>query len=121
MQLPQVGTLASGEIDYEELRARLAANVARPAIINVNIGTTVRGAVDDLDRVLAILQVRRWLESRAQGYDASDLHILGLNVQMEGLGLGTRGLQRCSRPWIVQRRCGCDLRLDLKGVGGAGD
>ena len=53
----QVGTLPTGEIDYDELRERLAANVARPAIINVNIGTTVRGAVDDLDRVLAILQV----------------------------------------------------------------
>ena len=61
LKYSQVGTLASGEIDYEELRARLAANVARPAIINVNIGTTVRGAVDDLDRVLAILQVRRCL------------------------------------------------------------
>ena len=54
----QVGTLASGEIDYDELRELLAANSARPAIINVNIGTTVRGAVDDLDRVLQILTVR---------------------------------------------------------------
>ena len=56
---PQVGTLESGEIDYDELRAVLAANSARPAILNVNIGTTVRGAVDDLDRVLQILTVRR--------------------------------------------------------------
>lgn len=55
---PQVGTLESGEIDYDELRQHLAANAARPAIINVNIGTTVKGAVDDLDRVLDILRVR---------------------------------------------------------------
>ena len=27
-----------------------------PAIINVNIGTTVKGAVDDLDRIIAILE-----------------------------------------------------------------
>ena len=54
----QVGTLESGEIDYDELRSELAANAARPAIINVNIGTTVKGAVDDLDRVLDILKAR---------------------------------------------------------------
>ena len=54
-----MGTLESGEIDYDELRSQLAANAARPAIINVNIGTTVKGAVDDLDRVLDILKVCR--------------------------------------------------------------
>jgi hypothetical protein len=53
----QIATLESGEIDYDELRAQLTANCARPAIINVNIGTTVKGAVDDLDRVLQILKV----------------------------------------------------------------
>ena len=31
-------------------------NLDRPAIINVNIGTTVKGAVDDLDRILRILK-----------------------------------------------------------------
>jgi hypothetical protein len=52
----QIDTLESGEIDYDHLASRLAANVARPAIINVNIGTTVKGAVDDLDRVLDLLE-----------------------------------------------------------------
>lgn len=47
----QVGTLETGEIDYDELRERLVENSHRPAILNVNIGTTVKGAVDDLDRV----------------------------------------------------------------------
>ena len=62
MDAVKVGTLDSGEIDYEELRGALAANAPhRPAIINVNIGTTVKGAVDDLDRVLDILRVRMWL------------------------------------------------------------
>ena len=59
MMALQIGTLESGEIDYDELRDTLAANSSRPAILNVNIGTTVRGAVDDLDRVLQILTVRR--------------------------------------------------------------
>lgn len=49
--LLQVGTLASGEIDYDDLRTHLAANKDKPAILNVNIGTTVKGAVDDLDKV----------------------------------------------------------------------
>jgi glutamate/tyrosine decarboxylase-like PLP-dependent enzyme len=52
----QIDTLESGEIDYAHLTARLEANKARPAILNVNIGTTVKGAVDDLDRILDILE-----------------------------------------------------------------
>ena len=48
---PQVKTLETGEIDYEELREHLLKNKGRPAILNVNIGTTVKGAVDDLDKV----------------------------------------------------------------------
>ena len=48
--LSQVGTLETGEIDYEELKQHLIANNHRPAILNVNIGTTVKGAVDDLDK-----------------------------------------------------------------------
>jgi histidine decarboxylase len=60
----QVGTLESGEIDYDDLKARLAANNSRPAIINVNIGTTVKGAVDDLDRVLDILTETGYTEDR---------------------------------------------------------
>jgi histidine decarboxylase len=45
----------TGEMDYEDLRAHLAAS-ERPAIINVNVGTTVRGAIDDLDRVIQVLE-----------------------------------------------------------------
>lgn len=62
-------TLESGEIDYEDLKARLAANSARPAIINVNIGTTVKGAVDDLDRVLDILTETGYTEDRWANLD----------------------------------------------------
>jgi histidine decarboxylase len=62
--MSQVGTLESGEIDYDDLKARLAANNSRPAIINVNIGTTVKGAVDDLDRVLDILTETGYTEDR---------------------------------------------------------
>lgn len=60
----QVKTLQSGEIDYEHFRELITANRARPAIVNVNCGTTVKGAVDDLDRVLAILQECGYCEDR---------------------------------------------------------
>jgi len=62
-----VPTLPMGEIDYDELGRRLAANRGRPAIINVNIGTTVKGAVDNLDRVLRVLS--------REGYRREDFHI----------------------------------------------
>ena len=38
---------------YEDLKAQLLAHKDRPAILNINIGTTVKGAVDDLDKVQA--------------------------------------------------------------------
>lgn len=47
----QVDTLPSGEIDYADLRHHLLLNKDKPAILNVNIGTTVKGAVDDIDKV----------------------------------------------------------------------
>eukprot|EP00889_Picochlorum_renovo_P008299 jgi/Picre1/35329/NNA_002791.t1 len=43
-------------MDYDHFRAMLIKNHDRPAIVNVNIGTTVRGAVDDLDKVIDILK-----------------------------------------------------------------
>lgn len=56
MQCEAIPTLPMGEIDYEKLARRLEQNRDKPAIINVNIGTTVKGAVDNLDRILEILQ-----------------------------------------------------------------
>mmetsp|Transcript_6329 Transcript_6329/g.18042 ORF Transcript_6329/g.18042 Transcript_6329/m.18042 type:complete len:566 (+) Transcript_6329:252-1949(+) len=55
MDLRSIPTLPMGEINYDLLEQELAANRDKPAIINVNIGTTVKGAVDNLDRVIDIL------------------------------------------------------------------
>ncbi|KDD76585.1 hypothetical protein H632_c172p0 [Helicosporidium sp. ATCC 50920] len=57
----------SGELDYEAFGRALRQNRGRPAIVNVNIGTTVRGAVDDLDRVIA--------ELAAAGYAEDEFYI----------------------------------------------
>ena len=67
MDCEAVPTLPMGQINYDELGKRLAKNRGRPAILNVNIGTTVKGAVDDLDRVLRVLQ--------REGYSRDDFHI----------------------------------------------
>ena len=56
MDCRSIPTLPMGEIDYDSLATELAKNRDKPAIINVNIGTTVKGAVDNLDRILQILE-----------------------------------------------------------------
>ena len=44
------------KIDYNILTSEFEKNHGRPAIININIGTMVKGAVDNLDRILEILK-----------------------------------------------------------------
>ncbi|KAK6938290.1 Pyridoxal phosphate-dependent decarboxylase [Dillenia turbinata] len=56
MECVKVDTLISGEIDCTDFRTKLIPNKEKPAIINVNIGTTVKGAVDDLDLVIQTLE-----------------------------------------------------------------
>jgi len=55
MDAKSIPTLPMGEIDYDALEAEISRNLDKPVIINVNIGTTVKGAVDNLDRILRIL------------------------------------------------------------------
>ena len=45
----------SGEIDYDDLRETIRINRDAPALIVANIGSTMKGAVDDLDRIRSIL------------------------------------------------------------------
>lgn len=53
-----IKTSPGGEINYDELRTALAEGKAagRPAIINLNIGTTMAGAFDRVDKTLAVLR-----------------------------------------------------------------
>ena len=50
-----IKSLDNGEIDYEDLYETIRINRDVPAIIMANIGTTMKGAVDDLDKVNGIL------------------------------------------------------------------
>ena len=47
-----------GEIDYDDLAATLSVHRDVPPIIFANIGTTMRGAIDNLDRIKTILKDR---------------------------------------------------------------
>lgn len=56
MECHSIPTLPMGEIDYDILAEAISKNKDRPVILNVNIGTTVKGAVDSLDRILRMLK-----------------------------------------------------------------
>ncbi|KAJ4966934.1 hypothetical protein NE237_018783 [Protea cynaroides] len=64
MECIKVDALVSGEIDCTDLKAKLFSNKDKPAIINLNIGTTVKGAVDDVDMVLKTLEETGFTQDR---------------------------------------------------------
>ncbi|MEH1864538.1 MAG: histidine decarboxylase [Nostoc sp.] len=51
-----VNSQINGEMNYDHFEQLLSKNRSYPAIINLNIGTTVKGAIDNLDKVLEILE-----------------------------------------------------------------
>lgn len=56
MKYGVVNSKPNGEMDYRHF-ARLVNGLRHyPIIVNLNIGTTMKGAIDDLDKVLAILK-----------------------------------------------------------------
>ncbi|VAH85972.1 unnamed protein product [Triticum turgidum subsp. durum] len=52
----KIDTLVSGEMNCTDFKSKLLKNSGRSAIVNVNIGTTVKGAIDDLDRIIRTLE-----------------------------------------------------------------
>ena len=46
----------NGSIDINDLAATIQPNINQPVIINANIGTTIKGAVDDVDQIHKMLQ-----------------------------------------------------------------
>lgn len=46
----------NGEIDYIDLEKKIQKNIYLPVILNLNIGTTMKGAIDNVDAVVAILK-----------------------------------------------------------------
>lgn len=46
-----IKTLENGEMDYIDLKEKIFFNKEKPAIIFANIGTTMKGAIDDLNKI----------------------------------------------------------------------
>lgn len=55
-----IDTQPNGEMDYEALKKQLV--VDRPALFNLNIGTTIKGAICDVKKILSILQEKKITE-----------------------------------------------------------
>ena len=52
-----------GEIDYQDLHDMIQVNRDLPAVIIANIGTTMRGAIDDIERIKGILHDLKVVDS----------------------------------------------------------
>ncbi|XP_011082256.2 LOW QUALITY PROTEIN: serine decarboxylase-like [Sesamum indicum] len=78
MDCETIASLATGKMDCNDLRDKLLINKDRPAIININIGTTFKGATDDLDLVVQTLEDCGF--SRDQFYIHCDAAISGFVV-----------------------------------------
>ena len=55
MALCEIPSLDNGEINYAVLEEKIKENNL-PAIVNVNVGTTMKGAIDNLAKIVSILQ-----------------------------------------------------------------
>ena len=51
-----IRSLPNGEIDYQDLEASISVKREHPVILCANIGTTMKGAIDDLGRVQQIFE-----------------------------------------------------------------
>ncbi len=55
MKTVLIASQTNGEIDYADLEKRLRQHRSQPAIINCNLGTTMKGAIDHVEKIVAIL------------------------------------------------------------------
>ncbi|MED6124150.1 hypothetical protein PIB30_056367 [Stylosanthes scabra] len=124
MQCVKVGTLVSGEIDCADLKASLLAHKDKPAIINLNIGTTMKGAIDDIDLVIETLEKNGF--NRDRFYIHCDVALFGImlpfvkqKIKVEDKSVNVEF--ELGGPWMAQKEewVGCvglliiGLRLKL--------
>ncbi|XP_031121719.1 histidine decarboxylase-like [Ipomoea triloba] len=56
MEFECINAMVNGEMEYGDLRSKLLLNKGKPAIINVTIGTTFKGAMDNIDVIIQTLE-----------------------------------------------------------------
>lgn len=59
LEAVEIPSSPRGEIDYEALDHAVQARTRYPVIVNLNCGTTMKGAIDDLARIESILDKHR--------------------------------------------------------------
>lgn len=64
MEYEQIPSLENGEIDCNLLKSSLVKNSGHPAILNVTVGTTFKGAIDNLDKIFEVLSEAGYTEDR---------------------------------------------------------
>jgi histidine decarboxylase len=56
LQLCIISTHENGEMNYDDFENKLQQNIEYPVLINANIGTTMKGAIDNTREIYRILQ-----------------------------------------------------------------
>lgn len=56
LELCVIDTLESGEMDYRDFEHKLMQNINRPALINANLGTTMKSAIDNTREIYRVLK-----------------------------------------------------------------
>jgi histidine decarboxylase len=56
MDLELIDSDETGEMIYADLEKKMLKHMDRPMLINVNVGTTVKGASDTVDEIIALLK-----------------------------------------------------------------
>lgn len=56
LNLCVINTLETGEMDYKDFETKLIKNIDKPALINANLGTTMKGAIDNTREIYRILK-----------------------------------------------------------------
>lgn len=64
MEYEVVDSDPTGEMMYTDLEKKISKHLDRPIIVNVNAGTTVKGASDTVDEVIAVLEKLKIPRSR---------------------------------------------------------
>jgi len=67
MEVISVNSQENGEIDYSDLKKNLVNNKERPAVIFANIGTTMKGAIDNISKIKELIKDSGVKESYIHG------------------------------------------------------
>jgi len=69
IEMVVVKTQGEGEIDYDDFERNLQLHLDRPAIVSLNIGTTLKGCIDNLDLIISILKKNNFVPTAPASYN----------------------------------------------------